>query len=125
MYRYNYNDPRHRPLTGKFTEYVKLYKKVEIPNATDDGLQLNEGQLVWTGNAEKTLIKATEIVDGELGIPVKYIQNVRFRIPYLYDKNPSSNDYYLEDSQLVKYKINIVIDETGEQKYLTLNCTRL
>lgn len=125
MYRYNWNDPRHRVLTGKMNEYVKLYKKVEIPNMTDDGLQQNEGVLVWSGNAEKTLFKTTEVVDGNTGIPEKYIQNVRFRIPYLYDKNPSTNDYYLEDSQLIKYKINIVIDETGERKILTLNCTRL
>lgn len=125
MYRYNYNDPRHRPLTGKMNEYVKLYKKVELLNMSDTGLQENTGVLVWSGNAEKTLIKPETIIDGTTGIPEKYIVTTRFRIPYLYDKNPSSNDYYLEDSQNIKYKINIVIDEVGDRRFLTLNCTRI
>lgn len=124
MYRYNYIDPRHRVLTGKMTEYVKLYKTVETFNLGLGGVQQMQDVVVWTGNAEKTLPKIQEIIDGNTGIPVKYIQNTRFRIPYLYDLNPSTNDYGLEDSQGIKYKINSIIDETGDKKILTLNCIR-
>lgn len=120
MYPYNRNDLKKRIQTPNLRVYIELLRKYEAPNI-DYGGQVNiKYQKIWTGSCEWNVRREIELIDQASGVPVKYINNIRIRIPYL-DKALFAGDYFIRTKpENMKYKILNITDEFGDSKWLTL-----
>lgn len=117
---YNRNKSKNRLQIPSLSQYIEIVAKYESPNVNFGGeVKIKYSQPLWCGMCEWTVRKDINLIDGNSGVPVKYIDNIRVRIPYL-DLFKTKDYFVITKPDNIYYKIMKITDEENTKKWLTL-----